>query len=47
MAENVTSAKATAFQVRIAPRKARLVLDTVRGKSVNEAYAILKFLPNT
>lgn len=47
MANNVTSAKATAYQVRIAPRKVRLVLDTVRGKSVNEAYAILKFLPNT
>jgi large subunit ribosomal protein L22 len=46
MATNVTSAKATAYQVRIAPRKVRLVLDTVRGKSVNEAYAILEYLPN-
>lgn len=46
MATNVTSAKATANIVRIAPRKVRLVLDTVRGKSVNEAYAILKYLPN-
>ena len=47
MAEQITSARATAKIVRVAPRKARLVLDTIRRKSVNEAYAILKFLPNT
>ncbi len=46
-AKNITSAKATASQVRIAPRKARLILDAVRKKNVNEAYAILKFLPNS
>jgi large subunit ribosomal protein L22 len=45
MAEQITSARATAKIVRVAPRKARLVLDTIRRKSVNEAYAILKFLP--
>ncbi len=28
---------------RIAPRKARLVLDLIRGKSVSDARAILKF----
>lgn len=44
---NAINAKATARMVRVAPRKARLVLDTVRGKSVNEALAILQFLPNT
>ena len=44
---NALKAKATARMVRVAPRKARLVLDTVRGKSVNEALAILQFLPNT
>ena len=46
MAENVTSAKATAKMVRISSRKVRLVLDTIRNKSVAEAFAILKFTPN-
>ena len=35
--------KATARYVRIAPRKARLVADAVRGKSVPEAVSILEF----
>lgn len=35
-------AKATAKGVRIAPRKARLVIDLVRGKSVVEADVILR-----
>ena len=35
-------AKAMARTVRIAPRKARLVIDLIRGKQVGEAYAILK-----
>ena len=35
-------AKAIAKTVRIAPRKARLVIDLVRGKSVEEADKILK-----
>ncbi|WP_288657929.1 50S ribosomal protein L22 [uncultured Limosilactobacillus sp.] len=43
MAENITSAKATAKMVRVAPRKARFVLDAIRGKSVAAAFAILKF----
>lgn len=38
--------KATAKTLRIQPRKARLVLDLIRGKDVEEAAAILKFLPN-
>lgn len=46
MAENVTSAKATAKMVRVSSRKVRLVLDTIRNKSVAEAFAILKFTPN-
>ncbi|MBM7616777.1 large subunit ribosomal protein L22 [Weissella uvarum] len=46
MAEQVTSARATANIVRVAPRKVRLVLDQVRGKSVAEAFAILEFMPN-
>ena len=43
MAEQVTSAKATAKTVRIPARKARLVIDLIRGKSVAEALGILKF----
>lgn len=38
--------KATAKTLRVPPRKARLVLDIVRGKNVDEAAAILKFTPN-
>lgn len=38
------TAKAT--RVRISPRKARLVVDMVRGKKVNDAIEILKFVPN-
>lgn len=38
-------AKAVAKHVRITPRKARAVVDLVRGKSVSEALAILKFSP--
>jgi large subunit ribosomal protein L22 len=36
-------ARATAKFVRVSPRKARLVADLVRGKSVQEARAILAF----
>jgi len=39
-------AKATAKYIRISPRKARLVIDLIRGKSVTQAEAILKFTPN-
>ncbi|MFL5734692.1 MAG: 50S ribosomal protein L22 [Chloroflexia bacterium] len=38
--------KATSKFVRRSPRKVRLVIDAVRGKSVDEAMGILKFLPN-
>ena len=38
----VPSAKATAVNVRVTPRKARLVLDLVRGKDVKVALGILK-----
>jgi large subunit ribosomal protein L22 len=37
--------KAIAKTVRIAPRKARLVIDLIRGKNVKEAQAILMFTP--
>jgi len=36
-------AKAVARFQRVAPRKARLVIDLVRGKSVEEARQILQF----
>ncbi|MGX7092131.1 50S ribosomal protein L22 [Hutsoniella sourekii] len=45
MSEQITSAKATAKTVRIAPRKARLVVDLIRGKKIGEAISILKFTP--
>jgi large subunit ribosomal protein L22 len=35
--------RAIARQVGMSPRKVRLVVDQIRGKSVNEAYAILQF----
>ncbi|BAK45510.1 50S ribosomal protein L22 [Eggerthella sp. YY7918] len=36
-------AKATARYVRISPRKARIVIDLIRGKSVPQAREILQF----
>lgn len=38
-------AKVVAKYIRIAPRKLRIVINLIRGKSVNEAFAILKFTP--
>lgn len=38
-------AKAVAKHIRIAPRKARVVIDLIRGKSVGEAVNILRFTP--
>ena len=45
MSEQITSAKAVAKTVRIAPRKARLVVDLIRGKKIGDAISILKFTP--
>jgi len=39
-------AGATAKYLRVPPRKARFVLDAVRGKYVDDALAVLKFVPN-
>ncbi|MFZ2527920.1 MAG: 50S ribosomal protein L22 [Rhodococcus sp. (in: high G+C Gram-positive bacteria)] len=39
------SARAVARHVRVTPMKARRVVDIVRGKSVEDALAILKFAP--
>ncbi len=36
-------ARAIARNVGMSPRKVRMVVDLIRGKNVNEAYAILKF----
>ena len=45
MAENtnVNEARATAKYVRVAPRKARLVVDQIRNKSVDRALELLQF----
>lgn len=45
MSETITSASATARFVRVTPMKARRVIDIVRGKTVAEALAILKYAP--
>jgi large subunit ribosomal protein L22 len=36
--------KASATHIRISPRKVRMVVDTVRGKSVSQALSILGFV---
>jgi large subunit ribosomal protein L22 len=38
-------ASATLRSIRMSPRKARLVIDLIRGKQVEPALAILKFSP--
>jgi large subunit ribosomal protein L22 len=38
-------ARAVARSVRVSPRKARIVVDLVRGKSVENALRILRFSP--
>ena len=37
--------RAKVSNIRVSPRKARLVVDAVRGKRVMDAIAIAKFLP--
>ena len=37
---------AIAKDVRVSPRKVKLVVDMVRGKSVDEALVMLKFVPS-
>ncbi len=41
----MNKAKATLYNLRIAPRKVRLVSDTLKGKSVNESMAQLQLMP--
>ena len=43
MAEQITSAKATAKQFALHLEKPVLVIDLIRGKSVADAISILKF----
>lgn len=38
-------ARATLQYARISPRKVKIVLDLIRGKNLQEAYAIVKFTP--
>ncbi len=38
-------ARAIAKHIRITPRKVRIVMDLIRGKQVDEAFAILKHTP--
>ncbi len=38
--------RASVQRVRISPRKARLVVDLVRGKKVTDAIQIMRFTPN-
>jgi len=38
-------ARAVTKYIRVSPRKIRLVIDEVRGKSVDDALTLLKFVP--
>jgi len=37
--------KATAKYIRVTPRKVKIVADLIKGKSIDEAYAILMYTP--
>ncbi len=45
--EVVQAPTAVASFIRISPRKCRFVVDVIRGKSVEDALAILQFVPNS
>jgi large subunit ribosomal protein L22 len=42
----MTDVTARANQLRVSPRKMRLVADVVRGRDVNDALAVLRFMPH-
>lgn len=44
--DTIKTARAEAKTVRISATKVRLVIDLIRGKSVKEAFSILKLTPN-
>jgi large subunit ribosomal protein L22 len=37
--------RASVSGIRVSPRKARLVIDAIRGKRVSDAITIMRFLP--
>ena len=43
--DTIPEARATLKFARISSRKAKIVIDLIRGKSVDEALAIVKFTP--
>ena len=45
MEEEIRTASATLKYARISSRKVKIVADLIRGKSVDEALAIVKFTP--
>lgn len=44
--EVVAEARAVAKYVKTSPRKARLVIDAIKGKRVSEVLALLRYVPN-
>jgi large subunit ribosomal protein L22 len=42
----IPEARAVAKFVRVSPRKARLVIEAIKGKRVSDAISMLKFIPN-
>jgi large subunit ribosomal protein L22 len=42
----IAEARAVAKFVRVSPRKARLVIDAIKGKRVSDALSMLRFIPN-
>jgi large subunit ribosomal protein L22 len=44
-AQATAEARAVARYVRVSPRKARIVVDLIRGRTVRQALDILRFLP--
>ena len=38
--------RAIAKGIRVSPRKVRLIVDAIRGRSVDEALATLRFMPS-
>ncbi len=43
MADNTVEVRAVARYIRVAPRKARLVVDQIRNKNVDKALEVLQF----
>ncbi|MDD8053177.1 MAG: uL22 family ribosomal protein, partial [Thermotogota bacterium] len=41
----VIEARATAKHLRLSPRKARSIVNTIRGEKVDKAFTILEFSP--